>query len=373
MPKNGHTNRVIKDRLQQPVGRFMRPCVTIEDFASIHLAIERMREAGQEVIPVTSDGKLGGALTPQSILNIVADGASKDEPVGKFLQQLPSISNRMTGAEALRQLESNPTLVVVDDHQNVCGILTPSCFIGTVSSPERPHMVGGMATPFGVYLTTGSVRGGKHGWYLFATGIFLMYFFGLGNAAVGLATQNLPNTWQTIVFASTFSGVLMLSLFRLLPIAGYHAAEHMVVHAIEREEELTPDVVSRMPRVHPRCGTNLAVAITMFGTISQYPWIEDVSTRTVAAVFVTLFFWKSLGSFVQYWFTTKKPNEKQIASGIAAGKELLDNFATAANRSATPFTRIINSGMLHVMAGSVVALGIAELFGRAFGVELLPL
>ena len=51
--------------------------------------------------------------------------------------------------------------------------------------------------------------------------------------------------------------------------------------------------------------------------------------------------------------------------------ELLDNFATAANRTATPLTRIINSGMLHVMAGSLTALGIAWLIGRAFGVYLV--
>jgi Protein of unknown function (DUF1385)/CBS domain len=371
MPKNGHTIRVIKDRLIQPVGRFMRPCVTIEDFSSVHLAVERMREAGQEMIPVTHDGQLCGALTQASIIEILGQDASKDEAVGTFAHQVPTISNQATGSEALRQLENQSTLIVVDNHNAVCGILTPSCFIASPYAPERPHMVGGMATPFGVYLTTGSVRGGKYGWYLFSTGIFLMIFFNLGNMAMSYLTKGLPNTWLVGLAVNMATALVMLSIFRLLPIAGYHAAEHMVVHALERDEELTPEVVARMPRVHPRCGTNLAVAVTMFTTIAFTPWIKEEEPRIAVAMLVTLFFWRSVGSFTQYWFTTKVPNQKHIASGVAAGKELLDNYATAANRAVTPFTRIINSGMLHVIAGSLAALGIAWLIGRAFGVELI--
>lgn len=370
MPKNGHTIRVIKDRLQQPVGRFMRPCVTVEGFTSIHLAVERMREAGQEVIPVTQDGKLLGVLTQGSLVQIIGGDFSRDEPVERFIQPLPAVSNRVTGVEALRQLEGNQVLVVVDDHDHVCGLLTPSCFIGTVVSPERPPMVGGMATPFGVYLTTGSVRGGKSGWYLFSTGMFLMVFFGVGNEAMTFVTRGLPNTWLVELVVSMFTVLIMLCVFRLLPIAGYHAAEHMVVHALERDEALTPEVVARMPRVHPRCGTNLAVAVTMFTTIAFTPWIKGPEFRIVIALMATLFLWKTIGSFVQFWFTTKVPNQKQIESGIAAGEELLEKYATATNRNVSPLTRIINSGLIHVIAGSNAALGIAWLIGRAFGVDL---
>ena len=373
MPKTWHTIRVIKDRLNQPVGRFMRPCVTIEDFASIHLAVERMREAGQEVIPVTHDGHYLGVLSQASIVRVLSENANRDEPVGRFVEDSPTIFIQATGAEALREIEKNQTLVVVDSHQTVCGLLTPACFIATLQSPERPPMVGGMATPFGVYLTTGSVRGGKHGWYLFATGMFLMFFFSIGDFTARFATRGLPDTWQVNLLANGLPILALMFVFRLLPIAGYHAAEHMTVHAIERDEELTPDVVARMPRVHPRCGTNLAVAVTLFGTIWRTPWIGSEQLRLMVAVLVTLFFWKSIGSFAQYWFTTKKPNTKQLASGIQAGKELLENYATAANRTATPLTRIINSGMLHVIAGSLSALGIACLIGRAFGVEFFTI
>jgi CBS domain-containing protein len=376
MPKTSHTIRVIKDRLIQPVGRFMRHCVTIEDFTSLHLAIEKMREAGQEIIPVTQDGKIFGVLTQNSIVKILGTDADKDSAVGDFVDPAATISNSITGAEALRHLENNNTLVVVDDHGVVCGLLTPSCFIGTPQAPE-PHMVGGMATPFGVYLTTGSVRGGKSGWYLFSTGMFIMTFFGLGAFGMILATSRLPdswqNSWQLGFLAKAMTTLFMLSIFRLLPIAGYHAAEHQVVHALERDEELTPEVVARMPRVHPRCGTNLAVAVTIFSTIWRTPWIPVEGLRLSVAVLTTLFLWKTIGSFVQYWFTTKKPNQRQIASGIEAGTQLLANYATASNRTATPLTRIINSGILHVMAGSFTTLLIIGLILRQFGIDILQL
>ena len=375
MPKTGHTNRVIKDRLIQPVGRFMRPCVTTESFTSLHLAIEMMREAGQELIPVTQDGKFLGVLTQNSIVRALGSDADKDSPAGEYIELASTIGNSVTGAEALRILEHSSTLVVVDDHGVVCGLLMPSCFVGTPHTPERPHMVGGMATPFGVYLTTGSVKGGKGGWYLFSTGMFLMLFFGFGNVAMDRATHGIPNsiqnTWQFGLAMEVLTSMIMLCIFRLLPIAGYHAAEHQVVHALERNEDLTVEVVSRMPRVHPRCGTNLAVAVTMFTLITSTPWYGDLGIRVFVGLFTTLFLWKNVGSFVQFWFTTKKPNERQIASGIAAGNQLLANYATASNRTATPLTRIINSGILHVMAGSSSTLLIIGLILRRFGIDII--
>jgi len=349
----------------------MRPCVTIEDFSSVHLAVEKMREAGQEVIPVTSDGQLAGSLTQKSLLEILETNVGKDEPVGRYVEVLPKILNRTSGAEALRLLENDTTIVVVDDHDVVCGLLTPSCFIGTVRMPERPNTVGGMATPFGVYLTTGSVRGGKHGWYLFSTGMFMMVFFSIGMFAVNKATMRLPDTWVVELLSSVAMSLIMLLIFRFLPIAGYHAAEHMVVHALERDEELTPEVVSRMPRVHPRCGTNLAVGVSMFLLIWQTPWLPFESTRLMLAAIITLYSWKKVGSLVQFWFTTRTPNAKQLASGIAAGKELLANYEVAKDRSASPLKRILNSGMLHVMAGSFLTLGIAFLIQWLFGVHLM--
>ncbi|MER3495923.1 MAG: hypothetical protein C4320_03425, partial [Armatimonadota bacterium] len=66
---------------------------------------------------------------------------------------------------------------------------------------------------------------------------------------------------------------MFVILFRLLPLAGTHAAEHMAVNALERGEPLDPEVVARMPRTHIRCGTNLAVGAGLFFGISETPWV----------------------------------------------------------------------------------------------------
>jgi uncharacterized protein YqhQ len=44
----------------------------------------------------------------------------------------------------------------------------------------------------------------------------------------------------------------------------------MVVHAIERGEPLVLEVVRRMPRVHPRCGTNLVAGIALFLGLANF-------------------------------------------------------------------------------------------------------
>lgn len=350
----------------------MRPCVTVEAFASVHIAIERMREAGQELIPIVHDGKLQAVLTETGILKFVAEGASRNDPVSAYGEQAAVILNRASGAEVLRQLEKNHCLVVVDDEFNVCGLVSPSSYVSIPPELARPAMVGGMATPFGVYLTSGSVRGGKDGWNLVATGAFLITPVLLGGKLAEWLSRFVPNTdvWNAILFV--ISILPMVLLFRIHPIAGFHAAEHQVVHAIERDEEITPEVVSRMPRVHPRCGTNLAVASLIFIAIVYGPWgKEGEPERVFLGLLVTMFLWRSVGAFVQYWVTTKKPSQKQIQSGIEAANELLANYQIAPNRAASPGVRILNSGILHVMAGSAAASVIAELIARMFGSSVI--
>lgn len=349
----------------------MRPCVCAEQSMSIHLAIEKMRESGQEVIPVVNEGHLVGLLTEAGILRYVGDGASPNDAVSDYMSPTTPILNRNTGAEALRQLEATPILVVVDGHDVVCGLVAASNFVGTVPEKPRPPMVGGMATPFGVYLTNGAVMGGKKGWYLVTTGFFLIAIFLVGDFLTDLIGRYVPETTLWNTFLNIVPFLVMVLAFRIHPIAGYHAAEHQVVHAIERDEEITPEVVARMPRVHPRCGTNLAVAAAIFSALAFNPWFGNDRSAVFLGLFFTIMLWKPLGSLAQYWITTKKANAKQIASAIEAAKELLANYEVAPSRTPSPFQRIYTSGLLHVMAGSTAALLIAVLIGMLTGVVLV--
>jgi protein translocase SecG subunit len=360
---------MLTDRLQDQVGKWMRPTVTIDAENSLRVAIEKMRGSGQEMIPVTFEGKYIGTLTQNGILRAVVNSAESSCAVKEFIDQVPTVKSYQTAAEAIRQLSDGGTQVVVtDDSDVVAGVFLPATLFGKQLEIDRPLVVGGMATPFGVYLTNGAVSGGKKGWNLVATGVFLFTIFLSGNAISTYLLNHTAKSVWTENIANLIPFVALVIVFRFFPISGFHAAEHQVVHAIEQGEELDPEIVSRMTRVHPRCGTNLAVAVSMFMGIFEAKWIPWPDVRMLVAVIATLFLWRPIGSFMQKNITTRPANAKQLESGIAAGKELLANYAVATHRTAGPLRRIFNSGMLHVMAGSFGTYAIVSLVAMAFGI-----
>jgi len=146
---------------------------------------------------------------------------------------------------------------------------------------------------------------------------------------------------------------VFLVLMRISPLSGTHGAEHQVVHAIEREEELIPRVIRRMPRVHPRCGTNLVAGAGIFSGILFSNWIDSEELRLVTAAIVTLFLWRRVGGFLQSFLTTKRPSNDQLASGIRAGEMLLDRYAKAPAIMPNVWQRIWNSGIFPLMAGAM--------------------
>ncbi|RYG25228.1 DUF1385 domain-containing protein [bacterium] len=226
-----------------------------------------------------------------------------------------------------------------------------------------------MATPFGVYLTTGNVSGGAPWWALMATGasMFAMMAAGIG-ATVGLSQiwPKTPDYVWTIVQVAVF-----LALMRLAPLSGTHGAEHQVVHAIEREEALTPSVVRRMPLVHPRCGTNLIVGVAIFLSLQSIKALEPYG-GTMLALLIALVFTMPLGALAQRYITTRRPNEKQLAGAIKAGEELLLRNAESPYTNANPFRRIWSMGLLQVMAGAYLTLGLLWLLKQLTGAAWLP-
>lgn len=178
---------------------------------------------------------------------------------------------------------------------------------------------------------------------------------------VVVAVQNsLPQRLQYTGLTLTIMQFAWMALFflglRLVPLSGTHGAEHMVVHAIERGEPLVPSVVSRMPRVHPRCGTNLAVGAMLFLGIMSIDFM-DTELRLLLAVLVTMVLWQPLGSLLQYFVTTKKPTAKQLDNGIRAGRQFLEVAASAPYHRVTIASRLLKSGLFQVLlGGSAVAL-----------------
>jgi uncharacterized protein YqhQ len=181
-----------------------------------------------------------------------------------------------------------------------------------------------------------------------------------------------PDSVLNIVVPIALLGVF-LGLMRAVPLSGIHGAEHQVVHAIEREEELQPDVIRRMPRVHPRCGTNIAVGATMFLGLADWAWTPVLEYRLIVAAIVTAFLWRRIGSILQQFVTTKRPSDKQLESGIKAAKMLLDRYAKAHSAFPSVPQRIWNSGMLQVMSGALLVFLLLEGLGRLIHVDLGPL
>lgn len=341
-----------------PVGHFIVGVEPADKGNSLTAAATMLIDYGVPAVPVVSDGIYCGMVFEDDLVRAAA--MNEKTPVEQFLRSLPSLSNRSTASEALRQLETHQvsTMAVVDDRGSVLGVITASRLLADTDREARPKLVGGLATPYGVRLLGGGVIGGAGSMAILATGAVMFLTFIAGSYAARLVAFFFPlEVHQMFWFNSAESmlGLLFFLLFlRAMPLSGYHAAEHMVVHAIEQNEPLELETVARMPRVHPRCGTNVAVALGLFLGISYTPWFLDPETRTVIGLFAALFLFRPLGSFVQKNFTTRPPTEKQLMAGINAGKQLLRNYQVASRITPSIPQRIWQSGMLHAVAGSML-------------------
>jgi hypothetical protein len=358
----------------------MRPSASLPPEDSLDRAAAELRRSGNGVIAVVQDQALVGIVTEGSLAQALAQDVSPRDSLMAEVVEPSTIPPYATAAQALRIFAAGDVtaLMVVDDHRRLMGMVSPSDLYPRRRIPPRPPMVGGMATPFGVYLTNGTVAGGATGLALVATGM-LMFSLLTGAQLIALPLvswlEDLRQPmWLLTVTANILPIILFLTAMRLIPLSGTHAAEHQVVHAIERGEELVPDVVRRMPRVHPRCGTNLAVGAMLFTAIFDWGFTDNTMLRLLAAVLVTAIFWRRIGSLFQLFVTTKPASDKQIRSGIRAGQELLERYATSRVSVPSVPLRIVRSGMLHVMAGSFLCYGvvvlIAEIMARFFNVRL---
>lgn len=314
---------------------------------------------GVPAIPIVHDQKYTGLVFEDDLFAAMQSGRPENTPASELLRQIPAVSNRSSISETLRLMESQmvSTLAVTDERGHVLGVITASRLLANNDRYATPKLVGGLATPFGVRLLGGGVTAGAGPWHILATGAIMFLTFIIATYITLALALIVPFQVQITDWFQAIQGMMSLLIFLLLmraqPLSGYHAAEHMVVHAIEQNEPLEPETIGRMPRVHPRCGTNIAVAAGLFLGISQTPLIPWSDVRTLVALLATMFLFRPLGSFVQDKFTTKPPNEKQLAAGIAAGKELLANYQTARNITPSILTKIWQSGILHAVAGSM--------------------
>ncbi len=360
---------------------------------------ELLAQGGAGFLPIIEQGEPVGVLTERRLRELLAQGVNPLLPVAHYLDEnFVPIRVDIPVEDALLQLsQTDAPAVVVDPWGRYVGVVSSAVLLGRPISAPQVGMVGGMATPLGVYLTNGVVRAGAGTLGLMLTGalLFLLLLLAqwlvVGGAKWAQTTYGIPlysyynspfaGQWFLLsdVMGLVLRGsifVLFLLLMRLTPIAGIHAAEHMVVHAIERGEPLVLEVVRRMPRVHPRCGTNLVAGVALFlGLTEVFTWGmpagEERQFALLLALVLTLMFWRTFGGFLQWIATTKPPTDAQLLSAIRVGEELIQRARPLAGATPPFGLRLLNSGLFQIIIGSWIALALVGLLEYLLGITLL--
>jgi uncharacterized protein YqhQ len=125
----------------------------------------------------------------------------------------------------------------------------------------------------------------------------------------------------------------------------YHGAEHMTIHALEKEDPLTIEAIRKYPTAHPRCGTEflvvvIALSIIAFALVGRQALPIMVGSRillipVIASVGYELLRWGARhrsnpivrvimwpGILVQM-ITTKQPTDDMIEVAIVSMQQAL--------------------------------------------------
>ena len=354
---------------------------------SVGTALEAMALQRVDALPVADEDTAIGYVTRADLVASIGglrqwneNSLSRDRSLLPAVRPFRLAIRQDDGARAIAGAfdeSRDPILPVVTEDGRMVGCVFPLDLTAPPDSRITLPPVGGMASPFGVYLTTEGISGGVSPWALMATGAILAIAIFLSETfttkllsfllawpvtailAHRLETQS-SSAFQAAVDAFQF--LIFLALIRIHPLSGYHAAEHQAVHTIEAREPLTPERVQSKPRVHPRCGTNLMVLITLacclVEFVSKHPSIgQPLLPLGLLLIFL---FRLSIGGVVQQFFTTRPATGQQIASGIRAARELAENYGRSGGRRCTPWQRLWASGLLQVASGSILTLCVLD-------------
>lgn len=370
------------------------PVVDLND--PLAKAVGLMFQHKCDVLPVADEGRFVGVVKEAALKDALNWDGGRRMRVGEVTDSVvPRLREKMGLEEVLRVVRSHPqevVLPVVSEEGVFRGMVRPRDLLAEMADVVRPPRVGGMATPFGVHLHCGSARGGSSNWVLLLAGSYLMAVVGLGwilsfltcwfvekpvrvdLVPILLASPVLVGGEGTqvasrVVWLLPF--LFFLTLLRFTRVAQYHAAEHMVVHALERFEPLTEESVRRMGRVHPRCGSNLMVPVFMlFVAWSLWPMANKL--YFVALVILTVAMGRRLGGVAQAMFTTRSPDKRHIEKAIKSARELLENYRRHGRGPVSLPVRIWNMGIVQTLLGALLAYGafygLLTLLGAKVGV-----
>ena len=166
--------------MQYSVTELIKPPQALDAHDSVRRAAGIIRASGGSRILVIRDGRLVGCISEDAIAAFLASADDPDNayagPIEPLVEPYPVfISAAVSVHDAMRVFAEHgvDTLPVVDQFGGLRGVLYRGDVVGFLTNNLRPPSVGGMATPLGVYLTTGSLNGGAGSFGLYLTGISL--------------------------------------------------------------------------------------------------------------------------------------------------------------------------------------------------------
>jgi len=243
-----------------------------------------------------------------------------------------------------------------------------------------PPRISGTAMPHGVFLSTGTASTASApslvltGFAIVALGglslvptyivaWLLEQVVGVPLASVALQIGGPADPWTSAlarVVVNVLSFFTFLVVLRASPLAGYHAAEHMTVHAIEHFGlEGWQQHVPSMPRAHMRCGSNLLSGVLPAMLVGA----PLISVAAPLALLVAVLGWLGrhrLGFALQQWFTTKPPTPRQLAAGIGSGERLMRQWLADPTPALSRAKRLWLRGMPQMVAGLAMAVWLLE-------------
>jgi hypothetical protein len=363
---------------------------------TLRRAVGIMQSAGVPALPVIDNGRVVGVVSEANILaHLLTHPEDSEAAVSSVMTPDPVCGNIYMAVLQVADVISSAgveVLPVIDEFGSYRGVVTRADVLASMLGVVKPPQIAGLATPLGVRLTTGGVTAGAGNLGLFLSGVVMTLFWIAGLLAIRAAAVAFDSVFGTtlslflqspstgtpvgalgIDLMNTIAGVLafllMLFFIRISPIAAYHAAEHQVVHTIEAGEPLTSESVARFPRAHPRCGTNLMVIIALVAGI--VPFVDVDVAVLVGLLLLLTGWWRSIGYYLQQYFTTRRAGEKYIQNGIKVGEELLARVARGESRPVYGLSRLWGMGLPQVILGFSLTFWVANWIARLFGIYLI--
>ncbi len=133
-------------------------------------------------------------------------------------------------------------------------------FSANAQALKESERIGGASLTLSV---AGSLLVGTAGFLLLPAGAahLLQGFFGLSSFTANIVEGGLRLSLLIGYIASIGRVPEIRRVF------GYHAAEHMTIHAFEAGDELSAAQVARHPKEHPRCGTAFLLTVALLSVV----------------------------------------------------------------------------------------------------------